>query len=186
MFPVFAPAADVYDVTVPVEDQSGPKRLEAFALALQTLSDRVQSEASANVQIDLSVPMEHPEQYVESFSYVTDSDTNLLAIDVHLDRQALQAFLPKPEEKKSQTLNLQITGITSLLALDALTNDLSQIKQVNAVTISQVINDKVTLLIVFQGNMASIIQALEQDQHLSALDTAESSDQSPLFFQWQD
>lgn len=182
-FPVFAQEkVDMYTVVLPVENQSKPQQQIAFEVALHQLVDTHPSFKQAS---DLSTLFDHPELYVESFSYQSDPEQeDALKIIVHFDRGALSPFLLQSHAVQSQRLDLQISGVTSELILNSMTHYLSSINAIKSVMIAQVMDENVTLSVTLQGNIGNFIQTLLSSQHFVALNTDDPLDQSALRFKW--
>ena len=188
-FPVFAlDAVDIYSVIVPVENQSDSQRQAAFVIALQEVTNSLNANSNIKSNADLSELFAHPEHYVESYSYQTDPEQqDALNIIVHFDREALSPFFLQQHVAQSQHVDLQVSGITSALALNAMMHDLSQMNAIKSLTITQVKSESVIVSVMLQGNVANFIQALLTDQHfasLSAEDSQTLEEQTALRFKW--
>ena len=181
--PVFAQAkVDVYNVVVPVENQSEPQRQAAFQVALHELVDL---NPRFNQASDLTKLFDHPELYVESFSYQSDPEQeDALKIVVHFDQEALSPFFQQQHAIQSQRLDLQISGVTSAQILNAIMNYLNQINSIKSVVIEQVNGENVILSVMLQGNTANFIQTLIADQHFVSQSAEDSQDSSALRFKW--
>ena len=184
--PVFAQEkTDIYTVAVPVENPSEPQRQAAFLVALNEVVALLSVNPNVKAKTNLSELFDHPELYVESFSYQSDPEQeDALNIIVHFDREALNQFFPQQHVSQSQNLNLQISGVTSALELNAMTHDLSQMNTIKALTIEQVKGEDVLLSVILRGNVASFIQTLLADQRFVSLSAEDSQDQSGLRFKW--
>ncbi len=184
VLPAFAGASDALSVVVPVANQSEQQRMMGFGAALQLLANRFNENLSSDHLIDFTVPLEHPEQYVESFSYITDPEsTDVLQMAVHFDRHALQDFLPQQHAVPVQNFVIEVNGIHSASNLQAVEAYLTHVPSLQSVFIRQVFNDKVELVVAFEGDKYQFIQALHFGQHLSAENT-DKENQSLLSFEW--
>lgn len=174
--------ADSYTVIVPVENQSELQRQSAFETALHNL---VNANPAFNSVADSPKLFDHPELYVESFSYQTDADQeDALKIIVHFDRESLSPFFQQAHTVQSQQVNLQISGVTSAQVLNQMTNYLDQMNVIKFVMIKQVAGENVLLSVILQGNVANFIQALMADQHFVSQGTEDPQDASALHFKW--
>lgn len=185
-FPVFAQeVVDAYSVVVPVENQSGAQRQVAFLDALHEVVETLVANPNVKQDVDLSVLFAHPELYVESFSYLSDPEQqDALNIVVHFDRQALSQFFPQQHTTQSQSVSLQISGVTTAPMLNAVTHYLSQINAVKSIVIQQVSADHVTVSVMLQGDISRFIQALLAGQRFVSLSAENAPDQSALRFKW--
>lgn len=173
---------DNYSVIVPVDNQSEPQRQTAFSVALHELVD---TNASFDQTSDLNKLFEHPELYVESYSYQSDFDQeDGLKIVVQFDPAALSPFFQPPHGVQSQSLNLQISGVTSVQVLNAIVQCLNQIKTVKSVMIEQVNGESVKLSFILQGNIDNFIQTFLSDQRFISMSAVDSQDQFMLRFKW--
>lgn len=176
---------DAYAASIAVTDQSESQRITAFAIAAHVVADNLNAGASVKQQEDLSPLFAHPEQYVASFSYVTDPEQpDALEIKVRFDRDALQQFFAPKNVQQSQRFDLQISGISSEQSLNALTQYLTQIDSVKSLTIKQVNGESVVFGLKLQGNQANFIQRLITDQRLVSLSAEDSNEPSALCFKW--
>ena len=185
--PTFAEEKDdIYNVTVAVENQSESQRQAAFAQALHEVVNKLSvSRAVVKQEANLSALFAHPERYVESFSYGSNSEQDEgLAINVRFDRDALSQFFPQQENVQSQRLVMEISGIISEQNLNEAMSYLSQINSVKSATIQQVNGATVMLLIVLHGNEANFIQTLMTDQRFVSLSAENPEELSALRFRW--
>ena len=177
---------DIYNVTVPVENQLEPQRQAAFGVALHEMVDTLSANPNVKASADLSELYAHPELYVASYSYQSDSDQEEgLKIIVHFDREVLSPFFPQQQRvAQSQPLELQVSGIMSASILNAMMHDLNQMNVLKSVMIEQVKGENVQLSIVLQGNEANFIQTLLANQHFVTLSAEDPHDQAALRFKW--
>ncbi len=184
--PTFAEEKDdIYNVTVAVENQSELQRQAAFSQALHEVVDKLSITRAVKQEPDLSALFTHPELYVESFSYRSNSEQDEgLAINVRFDRDALSQFFPQQEIVESQRLVMEISGIISEQNLNEAMSYLSQINSIKSVAIQQVNGGTVMLLIVLQGNEANFIQTLIADQRFVSLSAENPEELSALRFRW--
>lgn len=174
--PLLAADENMYNVIVPVQNQSIEARTDAFAQGLQTVADRLNATLPEDQQ---------PEHYIESYSYVTDPDqSDVLEINILFDQQALKSFLPKQQALQSQILFLHVTDIANLVDLNTLMENVKHLHGVQSVFIQRVKDDQVDMQIAYQGNQAVLIQALLSNQHLVSTATEDTTNSSQLHFKW--
>jgi hypothetical protein len=176
---------DIYNVTITVENQSESQRQAAFAQALHEVVNKLSVARAVKQEADLSALFAHPELYVESFSYGSNSEQDEgLAINVRFDREALSQFFPQQENLPSQRWVMEISGIISEQSLTEAIRYLSQINSVKSVTVQQVNGATAMLLIVLHGNEANFIQTLMTDQRFVSLSAENPEELSALRFRW--
>lgn len=176
---------DPYSATVAVPDQSEAARRPAIHDALQSVISTLSNDPSLNHDSDTSILLEHPEQYVESFSYITDPDQdNGLEIVVHFDRAALKPFFVQAHTEKEQSMNIQISGIASAQDLNAMTQYLKQLRNIQSVSVIQVNGVDVVLSLVLSADENVFLQTLQVDQRLALLNANDGQEKSALRFKW--
>lgn len=174
---------DIYTVTLPVENSSKGQQQIAFASGLHEVVDALNANSNLKLGDNFSQLFEHPEHYVESYSYLSDPEQpDTLQIVIHFDRQALRPLFSPQQTMQSQRLYVQVSGITSAESLNVMRQSLSQISAIKSLMIEQVSGDSVILLLVLQGSVTHLIQTLLGSQHFVSLNAEEDSER--LRFKW--
>lgn len=185
--PIFAQEGrDVYSAQLPVENQSEAQRQKAFDDALREVLESLSQTPNLKVDADTAVLFEHPDRYVESYSYLSDPEQpDALQIVVHFDQHALQPFISFDHPIQQQHYDLQISGISSVESLNALTQYLNQVKGVRTLSIQQVTGDVINLTLVLKGvSVDGFVQTLLTSQRFVAADKGSVSNLSVLQFKW--
>lgn len=178
---------NLYSITVPVENQSLSQRSLGFSSALEILEQRLNNGSLNHDAIDFTVPFAHPEQYIESFSYIKDvAQPDLIKLNVHFDSEALKPFLPASYEKNksSQVILLQINAIRNFDDLNSLVAILKNINSVQSVFIQHVFSDHILIKVSYSENPSFFIKQLIHNPHLTIIETNDLIDFPRLSFEW--
>lgn len=185
ILPAFANAVEVYQVNLPVKTESQEERLQVFREAAQVLFERLDPN---RYSVDLSNLLKHPEQYISSFSYLSDSEQpEKLMIRINFDPHTLSLSGPLENAPQGYSVIIHTRGVDSFASLNELLGYFSTITGVKSVLIQQVNNNEVILNVVVEYKNMDLLQKTLLNQHLSVLPSENLQLNNPvLSFQWSD
>jgi len=181
--PVFANVVDVYQVNLPVNTESQEERVRVFPEAAHVLFERLDP---SRYSVDLSDLLKHPEQYISSFSYISDPEQpEKLTIRINFDPHALSLSRALESASQGCSVIIHIRGVNSFKSVNELLGYFSEVSGVKSVMIQEVNDNDVMLNVVLEHKNIDLFQKALLSQHLSIirLEDVELAS-TDLFFQW--
>lgn len=181
-----------YQATVPVQNQSTEQRQVAIPIALHRVVDDLTQNGVIKPNADIDALFTDSSQFVESFSYQTVDQTIDQTIDqpaelmiaVRFDREALTRFFMQHHMMQLYSYHLEIQGVSSKNALDAVIQYLNQPNSVQSVIITQINHDKVTLLLTSLSDKTAWLNKIAMDQQLLLIDNNNLQEEGLMQFSW--
>ncbi|MCD8525454.1 MAG: DUF2066 domain-containing protein [Gammaproteobacteria bacterium] len=183
VLPAFGNAVDIYQVNLPVNTESQEERAKVFSEAAQVLFERLDPH---RYTVDLSDLLQHPEQYISSFSYLSDPEQpEKLTIRINFDPHTLPLSGVLDKASQSYYVMIHIRGVDSVKSFNEVLAYFSEANGVKSAMIEEVNNHSLILKVVVDYKHLDVFQKALFSQHLSVIGSEDLQLTSPaLFFQW--